>query len=404
VAGRFVTSEDDFRGRVREFLEANAPRREARDSGSATVMDVEKAQTFQRALFEAGLAGLSWPREYGGQGMDERFQTIFNDEAAAYDLPTGPFIVAFGMSLPTLLALGTEEQKQRYVAAAIRGDEMWCQLFSEPSAGSDLAGVRSSVVRDGDEWVLNGQKVWTTGAHFAQHALLLARTDFDAPKHAGLSMFILDMSSPGITIRPLRQMTGDADFNEVFFEDVRIPAGNILGAPGDGWRCATTLLMNERILAATESAEKTDRLAVVATHLRLARARGLMDDQAVRQPIMDLVVRYWAADLLGLRQRQLLSAGGVPGPEGSLNKLGAAINDKRSAAVAFRLSGPEGTAWDSEDSLGATAALELLSAPLMSIAGGTNQIVRNLLAERVLGLPKEPGFDKDTPFRDLPFS
>jgi len=399
-----VISEEGFRLRVREFLEAHAPKRDARDSNSATVMDVARAQAFQKALYEVGLAGLSWPKEYGGQGFDERFQTIFNDEASSYDLPTGPFIVAFGMSLPTILALGTEAQKQRYVPPAIRGEEMWCQLFSEPSAGSDLAGVRSSVVRDGDEWVLNGQKVWTTGAHFAQHALLLARTDFDAPKHAGLSMFILDMSSPGISIRPLRQMTGEADFNEVFFDDVRIPAGAILGDPGDGWRCATTLLMNERILASTESAEKTDRLAAVATHLRLARARGLLADQAVRQSIMDLVVRYWAADLLGVRQRQLLAGGGVPGPEGSLNKLGAAILDKRSAAVAFRLSGPEGTAWACEDSLGATAAHELLSAPLMSIAGGSNQIVRNLLAERVLGLPKEPGFDKQTPFRDLPFS
>ena len=218
------------------------------------------------------------------------------------------------MCMPTVLTHGTEPQKERFVRPALKGEEIWCQLFSEPSSGSDLASLRSSVVRDGDEWVLNGQKVWTSGAHYSQYAILLARSDPNQPKHRGLSMFILDMSSPGITVRPLRQMTGQAHFNEVFFDDVRIPADRILAEPGDGWRCAITVLMNERVGAARSSAEKTSRLAPISTHLKLARSRGLLSDPLVRQDLMDLVVRYWAADLLGLRQRQSIAAGGCPRP------------------------------------------------------------------------------------------
>jgi alkylation response protein AidB-like acyl-CoA dehydrogenase len=367
-------------------------------------MDVSRARAYQASLFDAGLAGLSWPERYGGQGLPGRYQTLFNNVAAQYDLPTGPFAIGFGMCLPTVLEHGTEEQKQRFVRPALRGEEIWCQLFSEPSSGSDLASLRSSVVRDGDEWVLNGQKVWTSGAHYSRYAILLARSDPDQPKHRGLSMFILDMHAPGVTVRPLRQMTGGANFNEVFFDDVRIPADRIVGDPGDGWRCAITVLMNERVSVAGSSAEKTSRLAPISTHLKLARARGITSDPVVRQDLMDLVVRFWAADLLGVRQRQALKAGEVPGPDGSLNKLGGAILSKRSAAVAARLAGPGSAAWADPDSDDHDAAQMLLSAPASTIAGGSNQVMRNILGERVLGLAKEPGLDPGTPFRDLPFS
>jgi alkylation response protein AidB-like acyl-CoA dehydrogenase len=396
--------EEDFRTKVRSFLKEHASPRTEAEHGADQRNDVAQAKGFQRALYAAGLAGLTWPKPYGGQGLPGRYQTLYNNEAAQYDLPIGAFAIGFGMCMPTLLTHGTEEQKERFVRPALKGEEIWCQLFSEPSSGSDLASLRSAVVRDGDEWVLNGQKVWTSGAHYSQYAILLARSDPNQPKHRGLSMFILDMSSPGITVRPLRQMTGQAHFNEVFFDDVRIPADQILAEPGDGWRCAITVLMNERVGASRSSAEKTSRLAPISTHLKVARARGLLSDPLVRQDLMDLVVRYWAADLLGLRQRQSVPPGGVPGPDGSLNKLGGAILSKRSAKVAARVAGPGSMAWSDADSDEAAAVQMLLSTPSSSIAGGSNQVMRNILGERVLGLPKEPGVDPNTPFRDLPFS
>jgi alkylation response protein AidB-like acyl-CoA dehydrogenase len=396
--------EEEFRTKVQSFLKEHASPRTEAEVGIDQRNDLRQAKSFQLALYEADLAGLTWPRQYGGQGLPGRYQTLYNNEAAQYDLPIGPFAIGFGMCMPTILTHGTEAQKERFVRPALKGEEVWCQLFSEPSSGSDLASLRSSVVRDGDEWVLNGQKVWTSGAHYSQYAILVARSDPDQPKHRGLSMFILDMSSPGITVRPLRQMTGQAHFNEVFFDDVRIPVDRILADPGDGWRVAITVLMNERVGAARTSAEKTSRLAPISTHLKLARARGLLSDPLVRQDLMDLVVRYWAADLLGLRQRQAVPPGGVPGPDGSLNKLGGAILSKRSARVATRIAGPGSMAWSDAGSEEAAAVQMLLSTPSSSIAGGSNQVMRNILGERVLGLPKEPGIDPNTPFRDLPFS
>jgi alkylation response protein AidB-like acyl-CoA dehydrogenase len=397
-------AEDEFQSRVRSFLKEHASLRANAEPESEDRMDVSQAKAYQASLFDAGLAGLTWPERYGGQGLPGRYQTLFNNIAAQYDLPTGPFAIGFGMCMPTVLEHGTDEQKQRFVRPALQGAEIWCQLFSEPSSGSDLASLRSSVVRDGDEWVLNGQKVWTSGAHYSQYAILLARSDPDQPKHRGLSMFILDMNAPGVTVRPLRQMTGGANFNEVFFDDVRIPADRILGDPGDGWRCAITVLMNERVSVAGSSAEKTSRLAPISTHLKIARSRGITSNPVVRQDLMDLVVRFWAADLLGVRQQQALKPGQVPGPDGSLNKLGGAILSKRSAAVATRLAGPAGAAWDDADGDEHDAAQMLLSAPASTIAGGSNQVMRNILGERVLGLAKEPGLDPGTPFRELPFS
>jgi alkylation response protein AidB-like acyl-CoA dehydrogenase len=399
-----LADEEGFRTRVQSFLKDHASPRTEAEAGVDQRNDLRQAKSFQLALYEAGLAGLTWPQQYGGQGLPGRFQTLYNNEAAQYDLPTGPFGIGFGMCMPTLLTHGTEDQKERFVRPALKGEEIWCQLFSEPSSGSDLASLRSAVVRDGDEWVLNGQKVWTSGAHYSQYAILLARSDPDQPKHRGLSMFVLDMGSPGITVRPLRQMTGQSHFNEVFFDDVRIPADRILAEPGDGWRCAITVLMNERVGVARSSAEKTSRLAPISTHLKVARARGLLSDPLVRQDLMDLVVRYWAADLLGLRQRQSVPPGGVPGPDGSLNKLGGAILSKRSAKVAARVAGPASMAWSDAASDEAAAVQMLLSTPSSSIAGGSNQVMRNILGERVLGLAKEPGIDPSTPFRELPFS
>ncbi len=398
--------EERFRSRVRTFLDAHASRgTEAVGEMGALEDDgavVERARAYQSARFAAGLAGLTWPEEYGGQGLPARYQTIFNEEAADYDTPDAVFTVGFGMCIPTVLAHGTEAHKQRYVRPAARGEEIWCQLFSEPAAGSDVASLRSAAVRDGDEWALNGQKVWTSGAHHSQFGIVLARTDPDQPKHRGLSMFILDMHAPGVTIRPLRQMNGGANFNEVFFDDVRIPGTQILGAPGDGWRVALTTLMNERVaIGAGRSTEKTSPLTLIGTHLELARQRGLAGDPVVRQELADLLIRSWVLDMVGLRIRGAVAAGRVPGPEGSVAKLGGSLLSRRSAELACRLAGPAATAWQGDETGADRVSQHMLSAPGASIAGGTNEVMRNILGERVLGLPKEPQVDRDVPFRDL---
>ncbi len=393
------------------FLATHAPRRDGDATGyesraarsGAAGAGAERA--YQAALYDAGLAALTWPKEFGGQGLPSRYQTIFNEESADYDPPVSPFIIGFGMCIPTVLAHGTEAHKRRFVRPAARGEEIWCQLFSEPSAGSDVASLRSTAVRDGDEWLLNGQKVWTSGAHYSQYGIVLARTDPDQPKHRGLSMFILDMHSPGITIRPLRQMSGGANFNEVFFDGVRIPAADILGTPGDGWRVALTTLMNERVaIGAGRSTEKAEPLNPIAAHLELARSRGLLGDPVVRQELADLIIRYWVLDMVGLRIRGAVAAGRVPGPEGSVAKLGGAQLTLRSADVACRLAGPGAVAWSEGDSEAEWPSQTVLNAPGAGIAGGTNEVMRNILGERVLGLPKEPQVDRDVPFRDLPHS
>ena len=402
-----AVDEEDFRARVRAFLETHAHRA---DAGEPTVdrrsldnTGVTEARAYQAALYDAGLAGLTWPRAYGGQGLPARYQTIFNEESTGYLTPAaGVYIIGFGMCIPTVLAHGSEALKQRYVRPATRGEEIWCQLFSEPSAGSDVAGLRSSAVRDGDEWVLNGQKVWSSGAHYCDYGIVLARTDPDQPKHKGLSMFILDMHGPGVTVRPLRQMTGAAHFNEVFFDGVRIPADHILGEPGEGWRVALTTLMNERVaIGAGASTEKTSPLVPISLHLDLARRRGLAGDPVVRQELMDLLIRHWILDMVGLRIRSTLAAGRVPGPEGSVAKLGGALLIRRAAQVAARLAGPGAVAWEDAGDEAAQAGQQVLAAPGSGIAGGTDEVMRNILGERVLGLPKEPSVDRDVPFRDL---
>ena len=405
-----------FRTKVRAFLEANARRAEPGRSArredrrpttdpSVTTHAVESGKRYQAALFDAGLAGLTWPTEYGGQGLSSSFQTIFNEEASGYATPDGIYVIGFGMCIPTVMAHGSEELKQRYVRPAARGEEIWCQLFSEPSAGSDVASLRSTAVRDGDEWILNGQKVWTSGAHYCDYGIVLARTDPDQPKHKGLSMFVIDMRAPGVTIRPLRQMDGGAAFNEVFFDGVRIPADHILGSPGEGWRVALTTLMNERVaIGAGRSTEKPSPLEPVSLHLDLARKADRLGDPLVRQDIADLIIRHWVLDMVGLRIRATIAAGRVPGPEGSVAKLSGALLGARSAAVACRLAGAGAGAWDAgaSDTPGHSAAFRVLQAPAAAIAGGTNEVMRNILGERVLGLPKEPQVDRDMPFKDIP--
>ena len=348
---------------------------------------VARARRCVTLLFDAGLGAISWPQCYGGQGLTNRHQVIFNEEAAAYALPFDIFVIGVGMCAPTVLAHGTEQQRSRHLAPLLRGKEIWCQLFSEPAAGSDLAGLRCRAENDGDGWVVSGQKVWTSGAHNAAFGMLLARSDPASSRHAGMTMFVVDMSLPGIEIRPLRQMTGAARFNEVFFDGCRLEPDAVLGEIGQGWKTAITTLMNERVSIGTSNPTGYGHPASALA--AEARRRGRLDAGIIDR-ISQLAIRERIAALVGKRVTDALIAGTQPGPEGSLAKLSGTQISKDSASLAMEIVGPSAIAWDVEDQSAAAWATVQCSAPGLSIAGGTDEIMRNILAERVLGLPREP--------------
>jgi alkylation response protein AidB-like acyl-CoA dehydrogenase len=406
----YVTSEPEtesadvatFRQRAREWLAAEATRpdvEQATGPGSR-LAHVTVSQRFQARLHDAGYAGITWPEEYGGRALSAAHERAFLEEAAEYELPTGLFSIGMGMCGPALLTFGTEEQKRDYLRPMLRGEKVWCQLFSEPGAGSDVASLQTSAVRDGADWVLNGQKVWTTGAHVSDFGIVIARTDPAKPKHAGITMFVLDMNSPGVTIRPLRQMTGGDDFNEVFFDDVRVPSANVVGEIDAGWQAATVMLMNERVsIGAGRRSERTS--TAYSSLCALARERGLDRDPVVRQRLADLFVRQRTLELLSVRIRNRVRAGVDPGPFASIAKLTNAAMAKTAAALAVDIAGLDAVAWDPSEPGGGDWATAVLSAPATAIAGGTDEIQRNIIGDRVLGLPREPRADRDVPFRDL---
>jgi alkylation response protein AidB-like acyl-CoA dehydrogenase len=390
----------EFRLKVRSFLAEHAPKRAARgdDEGAAfeaTIADLATQKAFQAALSDAGLAGLTWPKPWG-PGLTPEHQRVFNEEAGGYELPTTAYIIGLGMVIPTMIEFGTDAQRERYVAKALRGEEIWSQLFSEPGAGSDVASLQMRAERDGDEWILNGQKVWTTGAQLSDFGAVIARTNPDNPKHRGITMFIIDFRAPGVDIRPLRQMNGGSGFNEVFFTDVRVPDGNRIGEIDDGWRCAIAMLMNERVAIGSGGG---GRGTGVKPLVALARRRGMLDDPVVRQGIADVYMRTQILGYIGQRTRAAVKAGKAPGPEGSIAKLAGALLARRASDLGIAIAGAGGQAW--EDPRESRWALGVLSAPASRIAGGTDEVQRNIIGERVLGLPKEPQVDRDLPFKEL---
>jgi alkylation response protein AidB-like acyl-CoA dehydrogenase len=386
---------EDYRSSVRAWLRAHAPA-----AGTAPGEYLRVAREFQAALYEAGYAGITWPKEAGGQGLTTAEQQIFSEEAAEYELPTYPFIIGMGMCGPTLVDLGTPEQQRRYLPKLLCGEEIWCQLFSEPGAGSDVASLQTRAVLDGDHWVVNGQKVWTTNAQFADFGALLARTDPDRPKHAGLTMFVVDMHDPGVTVRPLKDMSGRAPFNEVYFDDVRIPVENVIGEVGRGWHAAVTMLGHERVSIGASRRPKSNPLDV-ASLVELARRSGVAHEPALRERIAELYAHERALELFNVRMRQETAAGRPPGARGSVAKLAGALLLRRAIGVAGEIAGAAAVAWEPDDARGAELALAVNSAPASGIAGGTNEIQRNIIGERILGLPKEPQVDRDVPFREL---
>jgi alkylation response protein AidB-like acyl-CoA dehydrogenase len=392
-----------FRAEARAWLEANAiPRGHPEDfaagmwSGAydeATYL--QRCRAWQHELCDAGWAGITWPRRYGGREGRPIEQVIFNQEQAAFGVSTGAFMVSIGMVGPTILAHGDDDQKDRYLTPMLRGDELWCQLFSEPDAGSDLASLTTTAVRDGDDWVVNGQKVWTSSADRSDWGILLARTDWEAPKHRGITFFLLDMATPGITIRPLRQMTGESHFAEVFLDEVRIPAAGVLGGVGEGWRVAQTTLFSERASIAGGTGITPGMVA------ELARRTGRARDPLVRQELARAHVHFELLRFLRYRLQTALSQGRQPGQEASVMKLAFGRAMKHLSETAIGLQGPHGLLGRDDASDAGTWLRRFLWAPSLRIAGGSDQVQANIVAERVLGLPAEPRGDKDTSFREV---
>ncbi len=365
---------------------------------ATTVGPVERAKCWQAMKFDAGLAKIPWGPEEGGRHGTEIQQIIFDQEQAKQRTPPNLFQMGLDLIAPTIRAHGTDTQRERYLRETLRGDLIWCQMFSEPGAGSDLAGLATSAVRDGDEWVINGQKIWTTGANIADFGEVLCRTDPDAPKHRGMTAFILDLRSPGVTIRPLRQMTGTAEFNDVFLDDVRVPNGNVLGAPGDGWHVAVTTLMNERRTigtgASTRQSPMPHRLA------DLARRTGRLDAIA-RHRIVDIHIQCELLRFVGLRTLTAAMQGRRPGPEGSVAKLASSRLNTDIGALGIDLLGGTAMAAGPDEARWVT---RFLWGPGHRLGGGTDEVNRNIVAERVLGLPAEPRTDDSLPWRDIPRS
>ena len=390
---------DDFRARARVWLEANARRRgSGDDDGESGLSTIADQKAFQAKQYDAGFAGITWPREYGGQGLTSAEQIIWSQESRDYDLPNGAFFIGISMPGNTLVELGTEEQKKRYLPAMLRGEEIWCQLFSEPGAGSDVASLQTSAVRDGDEWVLNGQKVWTSGAQFSDYGAILARTDPTKPKHNGISMFIVDMRAPGVTVRPLKVATGHSPFNEVFFDNVRVSADAMIGAENKGWDAAVVMLRHERIAIGTMGSSRTSPLAFDSLR-DLAAGLGRTSDPGVRRDLAELYARSKAVQLFALLLREETQAGRLPGARGSVAKLAGSELGRFAGDVAADVLGDQLAAFD-DDAI-AAVTISIIAAPGSAIAGGTSEIQRNIIGERVLGLAKDPGVDRATPFNQL---
>ncbi|MFJ3195859.1 acyl-CoA dehydrogenase family protein [Streptomyces griseoviridis] len=364
---------------------------------------------FLTARFAAGLAWVHYPVGLGGLDAPRALQAVVDAELAAAGAPDNDprrIGIGLGMAAPTLLAHGTEEQRRRYLEPLWTGAEVWCQLFSEPGAGSDLAALGTRAVREGDDWIVNGQKVWTSSAHVARWAILIARTDPDVPKHAGITYFVCDMTDPGVEVRPLRQITGEAEFNEVFLTDVRIPDSRRLGAVGDGWRVAQTTLNNERVaIGGMRLPREGGMIGPVA---RAWRERPELRTHDLHQRLLKLWVDAEVARLTGERLRQQLAVG-QPGPEGAGMKLGFARLNQEISGLEVELLGAEGLLYDDwtmrrpdkVDFTGRDAGYRYLRAKGNSIEGGTSEILLNIVAERVLGLPAEPRTDKDVAWKDL---
>ncbi len=399
-----------FRAQARDWIAANAPKQyedELRKASlgrvqlkGANILDVAKA--WQKKKADAGWAVPHWPKEYGGRGATPIERVIWQQEEGVFGKLGALFIIGQGMCGPTMMAFASEDQKRHFLPPLASGENVWCQLFSEPAGGSDVAGLRTRAERDGDDWIINGQKIWTSGAHVSDYGILITRNDPTVPKHKGLTMFFLDMKSPGVEIKPIKQANGQSEFNEVYFTDVRIPDVQRLGAVGDGWNVSLTTLMNERMSIGANVATGFPELFEFANTLMMDDGPAI-ENAAVRSKLANWAVRASGLKYTSFRAISALSKGERPGPENSIGKLVAGSMIQDVATYAIDLQGAAGVLNGSEDaeSAGKFQAM-LLRSPATRVEGGTDEILRNIIAERVLGLPGDIRVDKDVPFNKIP--
>ena len=392
-----------YRAKARAWLEANAPKTRAAEVSHDDAPNLEASRAWQRKKAEAGYACITWPKEWGGGGGKAWQSVIFGQEEAKVATPVNPFAIGLGMCVPTVMTAGNEADKERFVKPAVLGEEIWCQLFSEPAGGSDVAAARTRAVRTGDEWVINGQKVWTSGAHYSDFGLLLVRTDPDVPKHKGLTMFWIDMKAPGVEVRPIHQMSGASNFNEVYFTDLKVKDSQRVGEVGEGWRVALVTLMNERLSVGGGGTGSGHRRVFKLAGDISTLAGTALKDTALREKIAEWYVQAEGLKYTTYRTMTALSRGQTPGPESSISKIVTAGLMQEMANAALELEDQFGIISDPELApLAGAFQTSLMAAPGLRIAGGTDEILRNIIAERVLGLPQDVRLDKDVAFKDIP--
>ena len=397
--------EAEFRAKCRAWLEVNAELK-TKKTNSAKNMNIgnksllEAAAEWQKKKYDAGWAMIHWPKEFGGIGATPIERIIWAQEESKFNVPKGVYEIGLGMAGPVMMEYATDEQKERYLPPMAEGKEIWCQLFSEPSAGSDVAGLRSKAVQDGENWIVNGQKVWTSGAHFSDFGILVVRHDPGLEKHKGLTFFFVDMKSPGIEVKPIKQLTGGSSFNEVYFNDVVIPDSQRLGEIGDGWKVAITTLMNERLAVGdADGVDASEAFELAKKHDK--DGEQLIDNNAVRESIAD-----WYCEASGLKNTKLrtmsaLSRGDTPGPEASITKIVSANKLQAIGNFGMDSSDMSGMLMDEKSDF-IKFQMAWMGAAGLRIAGGTDEILKNIIAERVLGLPQEARADKGLAFKDIP--
>jgi alkylation response protein AidB-like acyl-CoA dehydrogenase len=397
---------DTFRAEARTWVEANLQRRQPAGTRgpmaeNKTPEEIADNRLLQRKLYDAGYAGISFPGEYGGRGLSSAHERVFNEESAAYVTPDlgGAGFVTFGPIARSMLAHASPEFLRRHIRPILSGEAIWCQFYSEPEAGSDLAGIRTSAVRDGDHWVLNGSKIWSTGAYYADYAMCLARTDWNAPKHRGLTWFAVPTNASGLTIRQIKQVNGGAGFCEEFLDDVVVTDDDVIGEVNHGWSVAQTMLVYERG-AGGAAPHEPRRLA--PDLVALARKVDRLDDPTVRQAVARAHINDYVNHHLIRRVAARLRSSATPDPAvAAYGKLASGTLSPIRARIALEIGGPDAIFWPADDEAGMQYSVAYLSGRMTSIAGGTNEMQRNGIGERVLGLPREPSFDSNKPFAEV---
>jgi len=409
-----TAEEAAFRTQVRAWIDANAPKHLEEElkrasfgsNGVVSEDPIASGKAWQKKKAEAGWACLHWPKEYGGAARTPIERVIWGQEEGPYAALTGVFTIGHGMCGPTVMAWAADEHKRRLLPPLASGEHVWCQLFSEPASGSDLAGLRTRAVKADDgsgDWIINGQKIWTSGAQYSDWGLLITRTNPDVPKHKGLTMFFLDMKSPGVEVRPIKQANGQSSFNEVYFTDVRIPDNQRLGEVGQGWEVSLTTLMNERLSIGSGMSTGFPDLFRYCMDAEID-GKPAVEDSGVRSKLAQLAVKQSGLKYTGMRAISALSKGETPGPENSIGKLvaGAAMQDL--SIFALDLQGEAGAIWNEDSPQQGRFQAMLMRSPATRIEGGSDEILRNIIGERVLGLPGDIRVDKDVPFKDIPTS